>query len=103
MENIYVIIAAGIGTIFLLWLLFYFVPVGLWFTALVSDVRISLLQLILMRWRKVPPSVIVNNMIAATKAGLHLQRDELEAHYWQADMFKKWLMHSFLPTRQILS
>lgn len=81
MENIYVIIAAGIGTIFLLWLLFYFVPVGLWFTALVSDVRISLLQLILMRWRKVPPSVIVNNMIAATKAGLHLQRDELEAHY----------------------
>ena len=81
MENIYVIIAAGIGTIFLLWLLFYFVPVGLWFTALVSDVRISLLQLILMRWRKVPPSVIVNNMIAATKAGLHLQRDELEAHF----------------------
>ncbi|HEY9115753.1 MAG TPA: flotillin-like protein FloA [Bacteroidales bacterium] len=81
MENIYVIIAAGIGTIFLLWLLFYFVPVGLWFTALVSDVRISLLQLILMRWRKVPPSVIVNNMIAATKAGLQLQRDELEAHY----------------------
>ena len=81
MQNIYVIIAAGIGTIFLLWLLFYFVPVGLWFTALVSDVRISLLQLILMRWRKVPPSVIVNNMIAATKAGLHLQRDEMEAHY----------------------
>jgi len=81
MENIYVIIAAGIGAIFLLWLLFYFVPVGLWFTALVSDVRISLLQLILMRWRKVPPSVIVNNMIAATKAGLHLQRDELEAHF----------------------
>jgi uncharacterized protein YqfA (UPF0365 family) len=81
MENIYVIIAAGIGTIFLLWLLFYFVPVGLWFTALVSDVRVSLLQLILMRWRKVPPSVIVNNMIAATKAGLHLQRDEMEAHF----------------------
>jgi uncharacterized protein YqfA (UPF0365 family) len=81
MENIYVIIAAGIGAIFLLWLLFYFVPVGLWFTALVSDVRVSLLQLILMRWRKVPPSVIVNNMIAATKAGLHLQRDELEAHF----------------------
>lgn len=81
MENIYVIIAAGIGTIFILWLLLYFVPVGLWFTALVSDVRISLLQLVLMRWRKVPPGVIVNNMIAATKAGLHLQRDELEAHY----------------------
>lgn len=37
------------------WLVFYFIPVGLWFSALVSGVRISLLQLILMRWRKVPP------------------------------------------------
>lgn len=81
MNNIYVIIATGIGAIFLLWLLFYFIPVGLWFTALVSGVRVSLLQLILMRWRKVPPGVIVNSMIAATKAGLHLKRDDLEAHY----------------------
>jgi len=37
-----------------LWIIFYFVPVGLWFQALVSGVRISLLQLIFMRWRKVP-------------------------------------------------
>jgi uncharacterized protein YqfA (UPF0365 family) len=81
MGNIYVIIATGIGAIFLLWLLFYFIPVGLWFTALVSGVRISLLQLILMRWRKVPPGVIVTSMIAAHKAGLHLKRDDLEAHY----------------------
>ena len=81
MNNIYVIIATGIGAIFLLWLLFYFIPVGLWFTALVSGVRVSLLQLILMRWRKVPPGVIVNSMIAATKAGLHMKRDDLEAHF----------------------
>ena len=81
MNNIYVIIASGIGAIFLLWLLFYFIPVGLWFTALVSGVRISLLQLILMRWRKVPPGTIVTSMIAATKAGINLKRDDLEAHY----------------------
>ncbi len=81
MDNIFVIIAGGVGAIFLLWLLFYFIPVGLWFTALVSGVRISLLQLILMRWRKVPPGVIVTSMIAATKAGIHLKRDDLEAHY----------------------
>ncbi|PLW93719.1 MAG: hypothetical protein C0591_14115 [Marinilabiliales bacterium] len=81
MANIYVIIATGIGAIFLLWLLFYFIPVGLWFTALVSGVRISLLQLILMRWRKVPPGVIVTSLIASTKAGLNLKRDDLEAHY----------------------
>jgi len=81
MTNVYLIIATGIGAIFLLWLLFYFIPVGLWFTALVSGVRISLLQLILMRWRKVPPGAIVNSLIAATKAGLKLKRDDMEAHY----------------------
>ena len=81
MENVYLLLAIGLGSIFLLWILFYFVPVGLWFTALVSDVRISLLQLVLMRWRKVPPRVIVNSLITSTKAGLHLQRDDLEAHY----------------------
>ena len=64
-----------------IWLVFYFIPVGLWFSALVSGVRISLLQLILMRWRKVPPSTIVSSMIEGTKAGLHLDPNELEAHY----------------------
>lgn len=80
-ENIFVLIALGLGAIFLIWILFYFIPVGLWFTALVSGVRISLIQLVLMRWRKVPPSVIVNSMIAATKAGIKLERDDLEAHF----------------------
>ena len=80
-SNVLIIIAIGVGSLFGLWLIFYFIPVGLWFTALVSGVRISLLQLILMRWRKVPPSVIVNNMIAATKAGLTVNRNEMEAHY----------------------
>jgi len=68
-------------SLFAIWLVFYFVPVGLWFSALVSGVRISLLQLILMRWRKVPPSTIVASMIESTKAGLKLNPNELEAHY----------------------
>lgn len=63
--------------IFILWM----VPIGLWFNALLNDVRISLIQLILMRWRKVPPSIIVNAMITGTKAGIKLNRDQLEAHY----------------------
>ncbi len=79
--NVFVIVAIGIAALIGLWIIFYFVPVGLWFTALLSDVRISLIQLILMRWRKVPPQVIVRNLIAATKAGLKLNRNELEAHY----------------------
>lgn len=54
----------------------------MWFSALVTGVRISLLQLVLMRIRKVPPSVIVRAMIEAHKAGLQtIKRDELEAHF----------------------
>ncbi len=59
----------------------YLVPIGLWFSAVISGVRISLVQLILMRWRKVPPSVIVRALITGTKAGIILNRDELEAHF----------------------
>ena len=74
-------IIIGIASLVGLWILFYFIPVGLWFSALVSGVKISLIQLILMRWRKVPPAVIVNALIASSKAGLKLNRDELEAHF----------------------
>lgn len=67
---------------FILFILFiYYVPIGLWFQALVSGVHTSLVQLMFMRFRKVPPSIIVNNMINATKAGLKLSQNELEAHY----------------------
>ena len=70
-----------IGIIILLVIILYYIPVGLWFSALVSGVRISLLQLFLMRFRKVPPSVIVRALIEGTKAGIKLDRDKLEAHY----------------------
>lgn len=66
----------------LFFLFLYYVPVVMWFSALVSGVRVSLLQLILMRIRKVPPSAIVRALIEAHKAGLKdVKRDELEAHY----------------------
>ena len=68
---------AIVGLIILLW----FFPITMWFQALISGVRISLLQLILMRWRKVPPGTIVMAMITGTKAGLTLNANELEAHY----------------------
>jgi uncharacterized protein YqfA (UPF0365 family) len=74
---VFIIAAALAG----LWILLYFIPIGMWFSALLSGVRVSLIQLIFMRWRKVPPSVIVKAMINSTKAGLSLSRDQLEAHY----------------------
>jgi uncharacterized protein YqfA (UPF0365 family) len=80
-SQVFIIIAIGLGAIFAIWLIFYFIPVGIWFKALVSGVRISLLQLVIMRWRKVPLTIIVNSLIAATKAGLSLNRNSLEAHF----------------------
>ena len=71
-----------IGIIAILAVFFYFVPFLLWISARVSGVRISLIQLFLMRIRKVQPQVIVRAMIEAHKAGLKtITRDELEAHY----------------------
>ncbi len=60
----------------------YYVPFFLWISALVSGVHISLLQLMLMRIRKVPAATIVQALIEAHKAGLSdINRNDLEAHY----------------------
>ena len=65
-----------------LFLFFYYVPFMLWINAKVVGVSISLLQLFLMRIRKVPPGKIVNCMIEAHKADIReVTRDGLEAHY----------------------
>ncbi len=72
-----------------LWILFYFVPLGLWFQALLSDVRVPLIQLIFMRWRKVPPAIIVNALIEAKKAGIELNHNNLEAHYLAGGQVQK--------------
>lgn len=71
------VVVAIVGLLILLW----FFPVTMWFQALISGVKISLIQLVLMRWRKVPPGTIVMAMITGTKAGLKLNANELEAHY----------------------
>ena len=59
----------------------YLVPINQWFQCVLNGVKISIVQLIFMRWRKVPPAVIVNAMINSKKAGLNLSADLLEAHY----------------------
>lgn len=67
--------------VFILILFFYFIPLGLWVSAIASNVKVSVMSLIGMRLRKVPPSIIVNSLITAHKAGLNLDQDALEAHY----------------------
>ncbi|MBO7276373.1 MAG: flotillin-like protein FloA [Bacteroidales bacterium] len=59
----------------------YLVPINQWFQCVLNGVRISIVQLVFMRWRKVPPAIIVNAMINSKKAGLDLSADLLEAHY----------------------
>ena len=88
-----------IGIFILLIIILYYIPVGLWFSALVSDVRISLLQLFLMRFRKVPPSVIVRALIEGTKAGLVLNRNDLEAHYLAGGHVEK-VVHALVSAQK---
>ena len=56
-------------------------PIGLWITAFFSGVKIRLSTLIGMRLRRVLPRRIINPLIKATKAGLSIKVDQLEAHY----------------------
>ncbi len=71
-----------IGGLFLLLMLFlYFVPVVLWVTAIVSGVRVGIIQLMFMRIRKVPPTLIVNALINGNKAGIPVTANDLETHY----------------------
>lgn len=71
-----------IGVIFFLIIFTYFVPVGLFITAYFSGVKVKIFKdLIGMRLRKVPPTVIVRSEITASKAGLAIALSKLEAHY----------------------
>jgi uncharacterized protein YqfA (UPF0365 family) len=77
------------GTIILILLviagvvLLYFVgtALSLWVQALVSGARVGLFNIVFMRFRKVPPKMIVNSKIMAVKAGLDISTNSLESHF----------------------
>ncbi|HHY05847.1 MAG TPA: flotillin-like protein FloA [Clostridia bacterium] len=60
---------------------FSFIPLGLWISALAAGVKIGIFTLIGMRFRRVPPALIVNSLIKADKAGINVTTNQLEAHY----------------------
>jgi uncharacterized protein YqfA (UPF0365 family) len=71
-----------IGAIVFLIVLFYFVPVRLWITAIFSGVKLRLFRdLVGMRLRNVPPASIVRPLITARKAGIPVDTSALEAHF----------------------
>lgn len=74
------IIAVVLGVI-LLAILFTFVPVMLWISALAAGVKVSIFTLIGMRLRRVIPSRVINPLIKAHKAGISVTTNQLESHY----------------------
>ena len=74
------ILAVFLG-FFLIMVITWAVPVRLWIEAFASGVRVGLGSLVGMRLRKVNPAGIIRPLIAATKAGISLDVNELEAHY----------------------
>lgn len=62
-------------------ILFTFVPVALWISALAAGVKISIFTLIGMRLRRVVPNRVINPLIKARKAGLEVKINQLESHY----------------------
>ncbi len=78
--NPLVFVIIGVAIV-VLWLFFYFVPVGLWISAIAAGLPIGPSTFIGMRLRKVSPHKVVSPMIAAWKAGLELSTSDLEAHY----------------------
>jgi uncharacterized protein YqfA (UPF0365 family) len=79
-STILVLVAVVVGIIFL-GVLFTFVPVMLWISAIAAGVKISIFTLVGMRLRRVIPNRIINPLIKAHKAGLSVTINQLESHY----------------------
>ncbi|GAA0341100.1 flotillin-like protein FloA [Bacillus carboniphilus] len=79
-STLFVLLAIVLGIIVLA-VLFTFVPVMLWISALAAGVRIGIFTLIGMRLRRVIPNRVINPLIKASKAGLDVNTNQLESHY----------------------
>jgi uncharacterized protein YqfA (UPF0365 family) len=77
----FVLVVFALIVALIVMLFLYFVPLGLWVTAIFSGVRVKIGTLIGMRLRKVVPSAIVRPLISATKAGIDLDIGQMEAHF----------------------
>ncbi len=80
MGNYAVIFLGGLALILFVTIM-YMVPLRLWIAATAAGAGVTMMSLIAMRLRRVPPDQIVNARISAVKAGLDVSVNELEAHY----------------------
>ncbi|MFC4404176.1 flotillin-like protein FloA [Gracilibacillus xinjiangensis] len=79
-EGLFPIILIGLIVIVVA-VLFTFIPVMLWISALAAGVRVSIFTLIGMRLRRVVPSRVINPLIKAHKAGIDVTTNQLESHF----------------------
>lgn len=70
-----------LGVALLVLVFFVWTSLSLWIQALVSGARVGLISIIFMRFRKVPPKMVVEAKIMAVKAGIDLSTNDLESHY----------------------
>lgn len=75
------ILVIGFIFLFIVFVVFIGSPFALWFQSSVSGANVGLFNIVFMRFRKVPPKLIVDAIITSTKAGITINSDELEAHY----------------------
>ncbi len=81
MPSAFIIFIIAVIVILFLILFFTFIPVALWISARAANVKVGIVTLVGMRLRRVVPARIVNPLIKATKAGIDLPINKLEAHY----------------------
>ena len=67
--------------VILFFVFLYYFPIGLWIRTIAAGVPLSIISLIRMRLIGIPPSVIVNNLVRARKAGLALTVDQMQSHF----------------------
>ena len=75
------IVIVYVASIIGIWIILYFFPIGLWLTARISGVRIPLMSLMLMKFKKVPQALMVRSMIECDKGEINLSLNELESMY----------------------
>ena len=77
-------VTIGLGLLGLMALFIFFMiwsAFQLWMQSILSNAPVGLMSIVLMRFRKVDPNIIVTARITAKKAGIDISTDKLEGHY----------------------
>ncbi|MDQ6781548.1 MAG: flotillin-like FloA family protein, partial [Candidatus Eremiobacteraeota bacterium] len=75
------VIVGAFVLIVLFFVFLYYFPFGLWIRAQAAGVHLGIFTLVRMRLMGVPPSVIVDALIMARKAGLNVTDTQLQSQY----------------------